>query len=72
MEREPQGTQRQTRSSQRILSEHRENPCLQVYQARGMAGRFVTIVVKNKTFISEGFGHGIAKRTCAPAKQVVF
>jgi len=58
VEREPQGTQRQARSSQRILRELREN--------------FVTFVVKNKTFIPEGFGHGIAKRICAPAKQVVF
>jgi len=58
VEREPQGTQRQARSSQRILREIRKN--------------FVIFVVKNKTFISELFGHGIAKRTCAPAKQMVF
>ena len=42
----PQRTQRQARSSQRILRELRENPCLP-------AGRFVTLVVKNRTFISE-------------------
>jgi len=58
MKREPQGTQRQARSSQRILRELREI--------------FVTIMVKNKTFVSEWFGHGMAKRTCAPAKQLVF
>ncbi len=58
MKREPQGTQRQARSSQRILRELREI--------------FVTLVVKNKTFISEWFGHGMAKRTCTPAKQLVF
>jgi len=58
VEREPLGTQRQARSSERMLRELREN--------------FVTIVVKNKTFMSEWFGHGIAKRTCAPTKQAVF
>ncbi len=49
VEREPLGTQRQARSSERMLRELREN--------------FVTIVVKNKTFICEWFGRGIAKRT---------
>ncbi len=46
VEREPRGTQRQARSSRGILPELRENPCLQVYQTRGMAGRFVAIMVK--------------------------
>ncbi len=46
VEREPQGTQRQAQSSQRILRELCENPCLP-------SGRFVTFVVKNKTFISK-------------------
>jgi len=63
VEREPQGTQRQARSSQRILRELGKNTRLPVYQAGGMAGRFVTILVKNKTFISEWFSDGIAKRT---------
>ncbi len=40
VEREPQGTQRQAQSSQRILRELCENPCLP-------SGRFVTFVVKN-------------------------
>jgi len=52
--------------------ELRKNPCLPVYQAGGMADRFVTIMVKNKTFISKWFGHDLAKRTYAPAKEVVF
>ncbi len=46
VEREPQGTQRQARSSRRTLSELRENPYLQVYQTRGMAGRLVAIYGK--------------------------
>ena len=46
VEREPQGTQRQALSSQRILLKLRENPCLPVYQAGGMSGRFVTFEVK--------------------------
>jgi len=29
----------------------------------GDTGRLVILVVKNKAFISESFGHGIAKRT---------
>ncbi len=46
-------TQGQARNSQRILHERRES--------------YMNFVVKNKTFISNWFGHGIAKRSCAPA-----